>query len=142
VRAALVLLALAPTLAGCSVLGIGAPSHQAVEAYWTFPPDGVMQVKPVADGFQGVVVASRTGGSCPETKGTVLVKAKGSGTHYTGSTLWWHTPGCTYKFSDKMTLDLKDANKTAHMCSPNPFGGDPPTACLDMKRLDSYKPPK
>jgi hypothetical protein len=141
VRAALALLALAPVLTGCSLLGLGPSSPQPIEAYWGYS-DGVLQVKPAADGFQGVVVKQRTTGSYPEAKGTVFVKARGSGTHYTGQTLWWHTPGCNNKYSEKMTLDLKDGNKTAHMCSPNPFGGDPPSQCLDMKRLDNYKPPK
>jgi hypothetical protein len=142
VRAALALLALAPVLAGCSLFGLGAPSHQPVEAYWRFGADGVVEVKPVGDGFDGVILVPRTSGTCPEPKGTLLVKAKGSGAHYTGQDLWWHTPGCDRKLSKTMALDLKDGNKTAHVCSPNPFGGDPPNQCFDMKRLDNYKPPK
>jgi hypothetical protein len=139
VRRLLLLLPLASMLAGCALPHLPATA-EPIETYWRDPGDGVIQFKPTEGGFEGVVVQPRTGGSCPEPKGTVFIKAKGSGSHYTGQTLWWHTPGCVFKFSDKMTLDLKDGNKTAHMCSPNPFGGDPPTECLDMKRVDNFKP--
>jgi hypothetical protein len=142
VRGVVALLALAPVLAGCSLLGLGAASPQPIAAYWTNPPGGVLQVKATADGFQGLVVEPRTGGSCPEPRGAVFIKAKGSGAHYTGQVQWWHTPGCDYKYSDKMTLDLKDGDKTAHMCSTNPFSSGPRDSCVDLKRVDNYKPPK
>jgi hypothetical protein len=111
--------------------------------YWADTSGGVVRISSVGSGnFEGKVVQSRTSGDCPAEVGRVIIKVHGSGTHYTGSDEWWQAPQCDRRFSNTTTIDLSHGNQTAHLCSKDPFPGEPPSNCYDMTRQASFKPPR
>jgi hypothetical protein len=123
--------------AACS---FGQSSPEPIVGYWATDAGAVVQVKKVGSDYQGMIVQKRSQGDCIEALGDILLKLKGSGQHYTGQWQWWHTPSCETRYADGATVDLKDKNNTAHLCSKDPFPGSPPSECLDLKRVSNFKP--
>lgn len=125
-------------VSGCS-LNICAP--EPIEGYWSSPAGAVIQVKRSGSDFIGTVVQKRSQGDCVEPVGDVLVKLQGSGRHYTGQWQWWQSPACARRYAGGATLDLRNGDQTAHLCSKDPFsssGGN--SQCLDWKRVSNFKP--
>ena len=122
-------------ISGCS-LNICAP--EPIEGFWSSPAGAVVQIKKNGSDYQGVIVQKRAQGECPEPLGDVLFKVSGSGQHYTGQWQWWQSPSCNRKFAGGATLDLKNGNNIAHVCSKDPFGGGG-SQCLDFKRVSNFK---
>jgi len=102
--------------------------------YWTFK-GGVVDIRPVGSGFNGVVVRHPDNGPCSEPDGYVLLKLNGSGNHYTGQEEWWEEPNCERIYSNTAVIDV--AGDTAHMCSGDPFPNPQGSECVDMTRLKS-----
>ena len=120
-------------LAALLLAACGSPPAPApIVGYWSFK-GGAIQVRAAGGGFQGIVIRTPQSGDCAEPVGYVLLKLTGSGAHYRGQEEWWESPGCERRYAGGATVDI--SGTTAHLCSPDPFPGPPPSECADLERL-------
>lgn len=119
-----------------------AQSAELIEGTWLYG-GGQVLIEPTGPGtYKGTVTQATTFASCPHPAGQRMWEISGSGTHYTGTHIWY-TSSCVENPGGQSTWDIISTdpeNFQLNFCSQEP-GTGPVTPSSTCSILTRSKPP-
>ncbi len=133
-----------------AMIFIGASASRAaaaelIEGTWEFE-GGAVLIKPTGSGaFKGTVTKATRFATCTHPVGQVMWAISGSGTHYTGTHIWY-TPSCVEDPGGASTWDITSTDPSSfqlRFCTQTPGTGPvtPTSPCRTLTRLKPPLPP-